>query len=145
MKEAQTLARVVFIAEGKNKKVKYLYSLALLNAIYINKRCIYIEWGVYLYKMVSFDTIFLQYRCSKIWHFHTVFVNQLRLCWEINDAHRPPHTKDFSNRIGDISSKTCTHGAQLVGQILTYSAPHQCTLGAVRRGNSRVYFHFHEE
>lgn len=87
MKEAQTAAKVVFIVEGKNKKVKYQSSLAF-NAIYTYIRCIYIEGCVYLNTMVSFDTLFPQWRCSKSWHFHAVFVNQVRLCWERNNAHR---------------------------------------------------------
>lgn len=34
MKEAQASVKVVFVVEGKNKELKYLSSLVLLNAIY---------------------------------------------------------------------------------------------------------------
>lgn len=49
MKEAQTSVKVVFVVEGKNKELKYLSSLVLLNAIYTKKRWIYIEWCVCIY------------------------------------------------------------------------------------------------
>lgn len=125
-KEAQTPARVVFIAEGKNKKVKYLNAIY----IYVYKRCIYIEWCVYLYVYNGF-----------IWHnFLSVQVlqnlafshNQLRLCWEINNAHCYPTLRIFPVRLVTSAARpvtTCSHGAELV----TCSAPHQCTLGAVGR------------
>lgn len=56
MKEAQASVKVVFVVEGKNKELKYLSSLVLLNVIYTLKRWIYIEWCVYLHIMVSLDT-----------------------------------------------------------------------------------------
>lgn len=105
---------------------------------------------VYIHRMLCVliyngFTIFHQYRCSKSWDFHALFINQVRLFWEINNVHGLPHTKVFSNKIGDISSKTCHH-LQPWGTVSGSDPDMQCTppmhTGSCGRGVLKILFPF---